>query len=85
MGKASYFFSATVGFGTRAKLVVNSLMGTMVAAFGEGLALSENVGLDPLKIIEVINGGAIQVRMLTFELCLKILSIQRRNCNYAQF
>lgn len=60
MGKASYFFSATVGFGTRAKLVVNSLMGTMVAAFGEGLALSENVGLDPLKIIEVINGGAIQ-------------------------
>jgi len=60
MGKASYFFSTEVGFGTRAKLVVNSLMGTMVAAFGEGLALSENVGLDPLKIIEVIGGGAVQ-------------------------
>lgn len=60
MGKESYFFNTEVGFGTRAKLVVNSLMGTMVAAFGEGLALSENVGLDPLKIIQVINGGAIQ-------------------------
>ena len=61
MGKASHFFSTDVGFGTRAKLVVNSLMGTMVAAFGESLALSENVGLDPIKMIEVIGQGAIQV------------------------
>jgi len=60
MGKASHFFSEDVGYGTRAKLVVNSLMGTMVAAFGESLALSENVGLDPLKMIEVIGQGAIQ-------------------------
>jgi 3-hydroxyisobutyrate dehydrogenase-like beta-hydroxyacid dehydrogenase len=44
----------------RAKLVVNSLMGTMLVAFGEGLALSESVGLDPLKMIEVIGQGAIQ-------------------------
>lgn len=60
MGKASHFFSTEVGFGTRAKLVVNSLMGTMVAAYSEGLALSENVGLDPSKMIEVIGQGAIQ-------------------------
>jgi len=60
MGKASHFFSEEVGFGTRAKLVVNSLMGTMVAAFGEGIALAENVGLDPTKMIEVIGQGAIQ-------------------------
>lgn len=60
MGKASHFFSNTVGFGTRAKLVVNSLMGTMVAAFGEAIALAENTGLDPTKIIEVIGQGAIQ-------------------------
>jgi len=61
MGKASHFLSDTVGFGTRAKLVVNALMGTMVAAYGEGLALAETVGLDPLKIIEIIGQGAIQV------------------------
>lgn len=59
MGKASHFFSEDVGYGTRAKLVVNSLMGTMVAAFGEGLALAENIGLDATKIIEVISQGAI--------------------------
>ena len=63
MGKASHFFGKDVGAGTRAKLVVNSLMGTMLAAFGEGLALSESVGLDPNKMIEVIGQGAIQSPM----------------------
>lgn len=63
MGKASHFFQTQVGYGTRAKLVVNSLMGTMLAAFGEGLALSEAVGLDPTQIIEVIGQGAIQSPM----------------------
>jgi len=59
MGKASHFFKTDVGYGTRAKLVVNSLMGTMLAAFGEGLALSEGMGLDPKTMIEVIGQGAI--------------------------
>jgi 3-hydroxyisobutyrate dehydrogenase-like beta-hydroxyacid dehydrogenase len=59
MGKASHYFSSEVGFGTRAKLVVNSLMGTMLAALGEGLALSESVGLDASKILEVISQGAV--------------------------
>jgi len=63
MGKASHFFGTVVGYGTRAKLVVNSLMGTMMVAFGEGLALSESVGLDPSTIIEVISQGAIQSPM----------------------
>ena len=60
MGKASHYFGSDVGRGTRAKLVVNSLMGTMLAAFGEALALSESVGLDPNKMIEIIGQGAIQ-------------------------
>lgn len=60
MGKASHFFKTEVGYGTRAKLVVNSLMGTMLAAFGEGLALSEGMGLDPKTMMEVIGQGAIQ-------------------------
>ncbi|KAL3924995.1 MAG: hypothetical protein SGILL_000689 [Bacillariaceae sp.] len=63
MGKASHFFKTDVGYGTRAKLVVNSLMGTMLAAFGEGLALSESMGLDPKTMIEVIGQGAIQAPM----------------------
>lgn len=59
MGKASHFFGTEVGAGTRAKLVINSLMGTMLTAFGEGLALSQAVGLDPAVMIEVIGQGAI--------------------------
>ena len=35
------------------------MMGTMMAAFGEGLALAESVGLEPDKIVEVISEGAI--------------------------
>lgn len=63
MGKATHFFGKEVGHGTRAKLVVNSLMGTMMAAFGESLALTESVGLDGDKMLEVIGQGAIQSPM----------------------
>jgi len=67
MGKASHFFGTEVGAGTRSKLVVNSLMGTMLAAYGEALALSESVGLDPSKMIEVIGQGAIQCPMFALK------------------
>ena len=59
MGKASHFLGMDVGAGTLAKLVVNSLMGTMLAAFGEGLALAESVGLNPHTMVEIIGQGAI--------------------------
>lgn len=63
MGKATHFFGTEVGHGTRAKLVVNSLMGTMMAAFSESLALTESIGLDGEKMLEVIGQGAIQSPM----------------------
>eukprot|EP00586_Coscinodiscus_wailesii_P011231 CAMPEP_0172499626 /NCGR_PEP_ID=MMETSP1066-20121228/128861_1 /TAXON_ID=671091 /ORGANISM="Coscinodiscus wailesii, Strain CCMP2513" /LENGTH=340 /DNA_ID=CAMNT_0013273463 /DNA_START=125 /DNA_END=1147 /DNA_ORIENTATION=+ len=63
MGKASHYFGTEVGQGTRAKLVVNSLMGTMMAAYSEGLALAQSVDLDVSKIVEVIGQGAIQSPM----------------------
>lgn len=63
MGKATHFFGTEVGYGTRAKLVVNSLMGTMMAAYGESLALAESVGLDGDKMVEVIGQGAVQSPM----------------------
>lgn len=67
MGKASHFFKTEVGYGTRAKLVVNSLMGTMLASFAEGLALSESMGLNPNTMIEVIGQGAIQSPMFNLK------------------
>lgn len=66
MGKASHFFPS-VGLGTRAKLVVYSLMGTMLAAYGESLALSESVGLDPTTMIQVMGQGAISNPMFSLK------------------
>jgi 3-hydroxyisobutyrate dehydrogenase-like beta-hydroxyacid dehydrogenase len=67
MGKASHYFSSTVGAGTRAKLVVNSVMGTMLAAYSEGLALSDASGLDMTTMIDVMNQGAISCPMFTMK------------------
>ncbi|GMH83215.1 hypothetical protein TrVE_jg3763 [Triparma verrucosa] len=58
MGKASHFLGAEVGVGTQAKLVVNSVMGTMLSAFSEGIALSQALGLDGSKMVEVFGQGA---------------------------
>lgn len=38
MGKAKFLFGG-VGQGSRVKLIVNMIMGTMMSAFGEGMSL----------------------------------------------
>ncbi len=58
MGKASHFLGDEVGVGTRAKLVVNSVMGTMLAAFSEGIAMGEACGLSAAKMTEIFGQGA---------------------------
>lgn len=45
MGKAS-FFLGEVGAGANMKLVVNAVMGTMMAAFAEGLSLADRVSAE---------------------------------------
>ena len=62
MGKASFFFGP-VGQGTRVKLIVNMIMGTMMASFSEGLSLTEATGLPVDKVLEVIDLGAIACPM----------------------
>lgn len=47
-----------VGNGARMKLVVNMVMGGMMTAFCEGLALGEKAGLHQTDILEVIDAGA---------------------------
>lgn len=47
-----------VGNGARMKLVVNMVMGGMMTAFCEGLALGEKAGLHQADILEVIDAGA---------------------------
>ncbi|XP_018731471.2 glyoxylate/succinic semialdehyde reductase 2, chloroplastic isoform X3 [Eucalyptus grandis] len=62
MGK-SKFYLGDVGNGAAMKLVVNMIMGSMMASFSEGLLLSEKVGLDPKVLVEVVSQGAISAPM----------------------
>lgn len=56
-GKAS-FYLGEVGTGSRMKLVVNGLMGTMMNAFTEGMQLCAAADLPQSKLIEVLDLGA---------------------------
>ncbi len=58
MGKKSFFFPET-GQGAQMKLVINMVMGTMMTAFAEGLALGSSIGLKESDVIEVLAQGAI--------------------------
>ncbi|XP_045799982.1 glyoxylate/succinic semialdehyde reductase 2, chloroplastic [Trifolium pratense] len=66
MGK-SRFYLGDVGNGAAMKLVVNMIMGSMMASFSEGLLLSEKVGLDPKVLVEVISQGAISAPMYSMK------------------
>jgi len=57
MGKAKYFLG-DIGQGTRAKLVVNVTMGSMLGAFAEGLELTQLSGLDQTQMVEILGLGA---------------------------
>lgn len=58
MGKMALYLGA-VGQGARMKLVVNMILGGMMATFCEGMALGEKGGLDGRQILEVLDAGAL--------------------------
>jgi 3-hydroxyisobutyrate dehydrogenase-like beta-hydroxyacid dehydrogenase len=58
MGKRSFYFGE-VGRGAQAKLLNNMIMGVMMTALAEGLALAAEVGLDPARLLEVLAEGAV--------------------------
>lgn len=62
MGKKS-FYLGDVSNGANMKLVINMIMGSMMAAFAEGLTLAERVGLDKQDVIDVAALGAIAAPM----------------------
>ncbi|KAL9387910.1 hypothetical protein Peur_021034 [Populus x canadensis] len=66
MGK-SRFYLGEVGNGAAMKLIVNMIMGSMMATFSEGLLLSEKVGLDPNVLVEVVSEGAISAPMYSLK------------------
>jgi len=57
MGKAAFLFGP-VGQGSRMKLVVNMVMGVMMGALGEGVALCEAADLPADQLLQVLDLGA---------------------------
>ena len=57
MGKSSLYLGET-GQGARMKLCANAIMGEMMVALSEGLALSEAAGLKHADLLEVLSIGA---------------------------
>ncbi len=58
MGKMSLYLG-DVGSGAAMKLVVNMIMGTMMAAFTEGMSLAEKAGLSTQDLLAILDAGAI--------------------------
>ncbi len=58
MGKKRLFLGE-VGNGARMKLIVNMIMGGMMASFCEGLALGAKGGLESADILDVLAAGAL--------------------------
>jgi glyoxylate/succinic semialdehyde reductase len=58
IGKLRVFLGET-GAAARMKLVVNMVMGGMMTAFSEGLALAGRTGLDTDRLLEVLAAGAV--------------------------
>ncbi|OWF45280.1 putative oxidoreductase GLYR1 isoform X2 [Mizuhopecten yessoensis] len=59
IGKKSLYLGADVGQATRMKLIINMVMGSVVACLSEGMAMAEKVGLDQEDVAEVFSIGAL--------------------------
>lgn len=57
MGKAKFYFGE-VGQGTKVKLVVNMIMGTMMGAFTEGMVLAKAADVPLDTLLQVLDLGA---------------------------
>ncbi|KAK2079506.1 hypothetical protein QBZ16_001900 [Prototheca wickerhamii] len=66
MGKM-HVYLGEVGSATKMKLVVNMIMGSMMVAFAEGLALSQAAGLNAEDLLRVVNESAIASPMLALK------------------
>mmetsp|Transcript_25396 Transcript_25396/g.43889 ORF Transcript_25396/g.43889 Transcript_25396/m.43889 type:complete len:305 (+) Transcript_25396:158-1072(+) len=58
MGKRSFFLGA-VKDAAKMKLVVNMIMGSMMASLAEGINLSQEVGISPQDLLDILDLGAI--------------------------
>jgi len=66
MGKASLYLGEE-GAGANMKLVVNMVMGSMMASFAEGINLAEKSGLSAKDFLKVVSLGAISSPMFSLK------------------
>ena len=66
MGKKSFYFPK-MGQCAQMKLIITMIMGTMMTAFAEGLALGDRIGLEKNEILDVIAQGAINSALFQFK------------------
>jgi 3-hydroxyisobutyrate dehydrogenase-like beta-hydroxyacid dehydrogenase len=55
----SFFVGSDPGAATRMKLIINMVMGSVVASLSEGMAMAEKVGLDLEDVAEVLSLGSL--------------------------
>ena len=56
-----------VGSGTQVKLAANALIATMLEAFSEGLLLTTRAGVDPRKLLEVVQASGFRSPYFDFK------------------
>jgi len=64
MGKATFYFGADMGKGSKMKMVVNMIMGVQLNACSEGMALAEAMDLPVTDMIEILKLGAMNSPMI---------------------
>ncbi|XP_053400318.1 cytokine-like nuclear factor N-PAC isoform X1 [Mercenaria mercenaria] len=60
IGKKSLYLGSDPGAATRMKLIINMVMGSVVASLSEGMAMAEKVGLDLEDVAEVLSLGSLR-------------------------
>jgi len=68
MGKASFFLGERCGAGTKMKIVVNMIMGSMMVALAEGASLAESCGLSTETLNEILGLGAMNSPLFSMKL-----------------
>ena len=59
-----FFHVGDVGSGAKMKLTLNMIMGSVLVALGEGMALAESAGLRQEDLLEILGGGVLASPMM---------------------
>ena len=63
MGKSTHYLGSKPGDAAKMKLIVNSIMGNMLACLSEGIHLSDKVDISSATLLKVLSEGAIATPM----------------------